>query len=159
MTHMQFAPNKGDGIVILTNSQRSWPFIARILRYWTNDAGLIPTGMEMIIAASNLLNLLIILGFITMLFQAINLVSGLVKSTRIYVPFSRRMDYLRIFRLLQFVLISILFLKYILMPYSLLESVFPRQSNWLLAMMLSNSAVILLKSIWPKITEDNVTNG
>jgi hypothetical protein len=34
MTHFHFVPESGDGIVILTNSQRSWPFMAQVLRDW-----------------------------------------------------------------------------------------------------------------------------
>ena len=33
MTHFQAVPETGDAIVILTNSQRSWPFIAYVLSY------------------------------------------------------------------------------------------------------------------------------
>ncbi|MBD3386214.1 serine hydrolase [candidate division KSB1 bacterium] len=34
MTHFHSVPASGDGIVILTNSQRSWPFMARLLSDW-----------------------------------------------------------------------------------------------------------------------------
>ena len=34
MTHFQTVPETGDAIVILTNSQRSWPFIAYLLSDW-----------------------------------------------------------------------------------------------------------------------------
>ncbi len=34
MTHFHSVPETGDGIVILTNSQRSWPLIAHILSDW-----------------------------------------------------------------------------------------------------------------------------
>lgn len=33
MTHFHFIPEMGDGIVILTNSQRSWPLIAGVLAF------------------------------------------------------------------------------------------------------------------------------
>ncbi len=39
MTHFHAVPESGDGIVILTNSQRSWPLISQVLSDW---AGLTP---------------------------------------------------------------------------------------------------------------------
>ena len=39
MTHFHAVPETGDGIVILTNSQRSWPFMAEILREWSQWSG------------------------------------------------------------------------------------------------------------------------
>jgi hypothetical protein len=39
MTHFHSVPESGDGIVILTNSQRSWPFIASALNDWGKWCG------------------------------------------------------------------------------------------------------------------------
>lgn len=39
MSHFHFVPQSGDGIVILTNSQRSWPVIAQILNDWAEWSG------------------------------------------------------------------------------------------------------------------------
>lgn len=49
MTHFQVVPEIGDGIVILTNSQRSWPFIAHLLRDWRQWTNISSVGMESII--------------------------------------------------------------------------------------------------------------
>jgi hypothetical protein len=40
MTHFHSVPETGDGIVILTNSQRSWPFFSEILGDWAAWCGL-----------------------------------------------------------------------------------------------------------------------
>lgn len=40
MTHFHLVPETGDGIVILTNSERSWPFFSHILTDWAQWAGL-----------------------------------------------------------------------------------------------------------------------
>ncbi|HOG63434.1 MAG TPA: serine hydrolase domain-containing protein [Sedimentibacter sp.] len=49
MTHMQAVPETGDAIVILTNSQRSWPFIAYVLSNWAQWRGFPSVGMGRII--------------------------------------------------------------------------------------------------------------
>lgn len=49
MTHYHSVPESGDGLVILTNSQRSWPFIAALLGDWGAWRGFSPIGMEAIL--------------------------------------------------------------------------------------------------------------
>jgi CubicO group peptidase (beta-lactamase class C family) len=39
MSHLHMIPETGDAIVILTNSQRSWPLISTILSDWSDDLG------------------------------------------------------------------------------------------------------------------------
>jgi CubicO group peptidase (beta-lactamase class C family) len=51
MTHFHAVPATGDGIVILTNSQRSWPLMAAILRDWGEWRGFGPIGMGRIAQA------------------------------------------------------------------------------------------------------------
>lgn len=48
MTHFHIVPATGDGIVILTNSQRSWPLMARILDAWSRDRGFGPVAFSRI---------------------------------------------------------------------------------------------------------------
>ena len=49
MTHFQAVPETGDAIVILTNSQRSWPFIAYLLSAWAQWRAFPSVGMGRII--------------------------------------------------------------------------------------------------------------
>lgn len=58
MTHFHSIPKSGDGIVILTNSQRSWPTISRILNLWTETSGHSPVKMGRIIHGAGLLGVL-----------------------------------------------------------------------------------------------------
>ena len=60
MTHMHGFPDSGDGIVILTNSQRSWPFMARLLGDWTRWRGLPRVGMTRITPVTRLLGAFIV---------------------------------------------------------------------------------------------------
>lgn len=59
MTHFQSVPETGDAIVILTNSQRSWPFISYLLRDWARWQALPSVGMEKIIWGRYILSILI----------------------------------------------------------------------------------------------------
>ena len=51
MSHMHLVPETGDGIVILTNSQRAWPLIAAVLREWSDSLGVAPVGMTRVLRA------------------------------------------------------------------------------------------------------------
>jgi len=51
MSHMQLVPETGDGIVILSNSQRAWPLFAAVLRDWSDSLGVAPVGMARVIWA------------------------------------------------------------------------------------------------------------
>lgn len=79
MTHFQAVPETGDAIVILTNSQRSWPFIASLLSDWAQWRGFPSVGMGKIIwgryALSATIGMLIAVGF--MLFTASSLRSSM----------------------------------------------------------------------------------
>lgn len=59
MTHFQSVPETGDAIVILTNSQRSWPFISYLLRDWARWLELPSVGMEKIIWGRYALSILV----------------------------------------------------------------------------------------------------
>jgi CubicO group peptidase (beta-lactamase class C family) len=59
MTHFHAVPTSGDGIVILTNSQRSWPFFGRILSGWSRRQGFGPVGMSRIVLARPAMHVLI----------------------------------------------------------------------------------------------------
>jgi hypothetical protein len=51
MSHMHLVPESGDGIVILSNSQRAWPLFAMILRDWSGSLGVAPVGMARVLWA------------------------------------------------------------------------------------------------------------
>ena len=51
MTRLHLVPETGDGIVILSNSQRAWPLFAAVLRVWSESLGVQPVGMTRILWA------------------------------------------------------------------------------------------------------------
>lgn len=51
MSHVHLVPETGDGIVILSNSQRAWPLFAAVLRDWSVSLGTAPVGMASVLWA------------------------------------------------------------------------------------------------------------
>jgi len=62
MSHMHLVPETGDGIVILSNSQRAWPLFAAILRDWSQTIGVAPVGMARVLVAEAVARVGIVLG-------------------------------------------------------------------------------------------------
>ncbi len=98
MSHFHIIPETGDGIVILTNSQRSWPLIARILSEWSTWRGIGAVKMSRITYANYVLEIFTLLIFALsgyLLFGwARNLSSRKVKLE----PFARQSIGARIFQ-------------------------------------------------------------
>jgi CubicO group peptidase (beta-lactamase class C family) len=62
MSHMHLVPETGDGIVILSNSQRAWPLFAALLRDWSEGLGVAPVGMTRVLWAERAARIGIVLG-------------------------------------------------------------------------------------------------
>ncbi|SNT71498.1 serine hydrolase domain-containing protein [Paracoccus seriniphilus] len=70
MSHMHIVPETGDGIVILSNSQRAWPLFAALLRDWSESLGVAPVRMTRVLWAERLARLGIALGLLVATFGA-----------------------------------------------------------------------------------------
>ena len=89
MTHFHAVPDTGDGIVVLTNSQRSWPFLAHVLTDWARWSGVGTVNFGLITRATTFVWALIaLLGAVT-LWRIGRLVVGLVRGSRQVAPFSQ----------------------------------------------------------------------
>ncbi|MBS0123274.1 serine hydrolase domain-containing protein [Thetidibacter halocola] len=64
MSHMHLVPETGDGIVILSNSQRAWPLFAAVLRDWSESLGVAPVGMARVLWAEKAARVGIALGLV-----------------------------------------------------------------------------------------------
>jgi CubicO group peptidase (beta-lactamase class C family) len=62
MSHMHLVPETGDGIVILSNSQRAWPIFAALLREWSESLGVAPVGMASVLRAEAAARIAITMG-------------------------------------------------------------------------------------------------
>jgi CubicO group peptidase (beta-lactamase class C family) len=154
MTHFHSVPETGDGIVILTNSQRSWPFIASILSDWAKWNGFSPIGMERILLGQYLLWAIIGIIWFLVILQILFIGEGLALRRRQFRPFSKQSLFLR---LVQFVisiaLVSIL-LWSINQDYLFISSIFPIASVWLGISLFASAVILLLCAFFPARSED-----
>ena len=99
MAHFHAVPQSGDGIVILTNSQRSWPFMAEVLIDWSRYQGFKSVKMGRIAGAGKALWALIVAVALISPYQAYRLAAALRNGRRRLAPLSPRS---RIERAIQF---------------------------------------------------------
>lgn len=140
MTHLQAVPETGDAIVILTNSQRSWPFIAYVLSDWAQWRGFPSVGMGRIIWGHY--GLCVVIG---MLISA-----SLLVILRLVSTFSQQKR--TGFKLLRvsaaFILLGVL-TWCACQKYLFITSVFPVLSVWLGGTAFVFSIVLLLSVVLP----------
>lgn len=150
MTHFHSVPGTGDGIVILTNSQRSWPFFAEILGDWAAWCGLPGVGMGLIVKGQKILWALITFVALAVIAQAARLGRGLARGGRSFAPLgtSRRGP-----RAAQFALaltLSGVLAWALSLDYLFLTSVFPIAAVWLGYVMALAAAVLAASAMLPE---------
>ena len=138
MTHYHLLPETGDAIIILTNSQRSWPAIAQLLRIWTEWLGVGSVGMSRIITGGFALKIIIWLVFLIALARLGALAIAL-KRGEYRLIFNWYSNLRRFFAIIIF---TGLFLA-ARQDYLFLTSVFPLLSVWL-GYALAGLGVVLL---------------
>jgi hypothetical protein len=151
MTHFHSVPETGDGIVILTNSQRSWPFIAKLLGDWADWAGIGGIKMSIITPATTAMKALILLISLSTLWVSIRLINGLLWGSRTFNPFSQTH---RVGRLLQTALgiFGIATLGWsAAQPYSFASSIFPDTANRAWVSLLGLSVILVGSALFPRI--------
>lgn len=146
MTHLQAVPETGDAIIILTNSQRSWPFIAYVLSDWAQWRGFTSVGMGRIIWGHY--GLCVVIGMLVSasLLVILRLVSNFYQQKRAG------------FRLLRVSAASILLGILIwcaCQKYLFITSVFPILSVWLGGAVFVFSIVLLLSVALPQWSKNN----
>ncbi|MFA5635484.1 MAG: serine hydrolase domain-containing protein [Anaerovoracaceae bacterium] len=149
MTHFHAVPETGDAIVILTNSQRSWPFISYILRDWGKWNGFPSVGMGRIIWG--IYGLWAVIGIIwsIVLFQVMQLAVGITGGRRKIVL---HWNYLRPIQIFQLsVALALMGGLYwcVSREYLFLTSVFPRASMGLAISAAALALILLLSAVLP----------
>jgi hypothetical protein len=155
MTHFHAVPETGDGIVILTNSQRSWPFFAYVLSDWARWIGAGSVGMGKIIIARKALLALVSLIAAISLWRLLRVVHGLASRRRRFAPLGRDS---RVSRLVQGALSIVLCLGIlwcVSRDYLFLTSIFPVVSGWLWLALSVCALALLLSSLAPEATPDH----
>ncbi len=149
MTHFHSVPEDGRGIVILTNSQRSWPLIGYILSDWAKWAGYGSVGMGKIIWGKNILRVLIGLILILAIWQACRIYKGLLSGNRIYTSPLKDINLVRFLQFLYFVILTVGLLWAVTRPYLNITSLMPVLSVWLGYTLLVTALVSLGSALFP----------
>lgn len=148
MTHFQSFPETGDGIVILSNSQRSWPFFAEIIGTWASWKGF-SAGMETMLTGQIILWVVIGMILFWSLWQLWGVGMGLTFRTRRFAPFFKTSILRRIFLVIAAAGLIFAFFWSLSQPYFFLFSVFPVASYWLLFSLLTGAAAMLAGAVFP----------
>ena len=145
MAHFHAVPDTGDGIVILTNSQRSWPVIATVLGEWARWSGIGSVKFAVISLGVALLWLLVALLAAATVVGAAYILRGLLVGDRSFHPFARCC---RVKRAAAFVMgcaTGAWLVWASAQPYLMVTSVFPGVTDWA-ATVLGCFAVVLIAS-------------
>lgn len=124
MTHFQAVPETKDAIIILTNSQRSWPMIASILRDWADWCQLGTMGMEVILFGE------IVIGFLIGIILAIALFVLIKIGQLIFVikPINSSNYYKKYLFILLAIVLNGILAWCMMQKYLLITSIFPNMS-------------------------------
>jgi len=153
MTHFHAVPATGDGIVILTNSQRSWPLISYVLNDWAAWRELPSVGMGRIVWGERALWGLICLVWAGLLTQGLKVCPALASRRRAFRPFSSKR---RLWRLLHCCLAAVLIAGVIWcanQDYLFLSAVFPVVSDWLGFSAVAIAITMLVLALDPVVAE------
>jgi CubicO group peptidase (beta-lactamase class C family) len=151
MTHFHCIPDSGEGIVILTNSARSWPFLAEVLMDWARWSGFGSVGFGRITYATTALRVLIGIVLLLVLWLAYRLAAGLLKGDRRWGPLSR--DH-RMMRLMQVALgiLGIAALAFsAAQPYLFVTSIFPADAGRAALVLLLLALLLVVTALFPRV--------
>ena len=148
MTHFHSVPESGDGIVILTNSQRSWPFMALVLSDWATWSGFKTVKMGRITQATSVIKILIGLIMLLSLWLLCRLAAKLHREKQKFAPLSGFRRVTRAFQALcGLLLIGILWWS-VAQPYLFVSSIFPNIIDFAGFSLLGLAIILILSSLF-----------
>jgi CubicO group peptidase (beta-lactamase class C family) len=150
MTHFHVVPESGNGIVILTNSQRSWPFIAEVLQDWAKWSGHGSPKFSRINQATVAFQILVGLTAFGSFWIGYRLACDLRSGDRKFAPFS--CDFLQQ-RLLKATVGSGLIAGLgwsIAQPYLFITSIFPGKAAWAGFSTFIFAILLILSTLFPR---------
>jgi CubicO group peptidase (beta-lactamase class C family) len=150
MAHVHAVPATGDGIVILTNSERAWPLMANILDAWAGWIGAESVGMTTITDATTALQGLTALLAIAVLALLVRLLRGFQSGARRLRPFAREARTLRLAEAVAGSAILSALAGSALQPYVFVSSIFPSTIGWTAAVLTLLALSLLTAALFPK---------
>ncbi len=151
MTHFHSVPEAGDGIVILTNSQRSWPLIAGVLSEWSEWNGFPPLGMSIITPATKAVWAIIALAWSLSIAQLWRVARGVYAGRRRLAPLSTTAPVVRSLQLVVATVLVAILVWAMNQEYLFVSSIFPRPAGWLGSTMLGVAFVLLVSALVPRV--------
>jgi hypothetical protein len=149
MSHFHSIPETGDGIIILTNSQRSWPLIAKVLQEWTHWRKVESVQMSRIGLGITLMWILVSLLALASILLAFRLVNGLLHNTRSFSLKSLIHSPLRVMQCVSGIAMIGAIMWASIQPYLMITSVFPLTSQWAAMAVVVLGAMCIITSLFP----------
>ncbi|HHU49930.1 MAG TPA: beta-lactamase family protein [Clostridiales bacterium] len=151
MSHFHAVPETGDAIVILTNSQRSWPFISSLLKGWARWCGFSSPGMTRILLAECFLWGLVGLTISVTLCLITDIVRKIAEGNLSFIPIQQIVvKPSRIFKTgISLSILAVLWWAFC-QKYLFLTAVFPVSSTWLGVFAAAFSLTLFIESLCQK---------
>ena len=149
MTHFHSIPETGDAVIILTNSQRSWPFISAVLNRWGEETGFAPLGMGLIEKAGHLLRVVLIILSAILVIKTLFFISAVRIGKRTLSALHPDHLLIRILNASAALLIAVSIIWALSQPYLFITSVFPIESPYLLIIGVYSVVLFSLQALFP----------
>ncbi|HKL14301.1 MAG TPA: serine hydrolase domain-containing protein [Balneolaceae bacterium] len=157
MTHFHLVPETGDGIVILTNSSRSWPLISHILSDWAEWNGFGSLGMDLIAKATTGLWIVIGLILTVSFLQIVRMIRESIQGKRRFDLQIKNYSGVQYLQLTMALILIFVLIWSLTREYLLISSVFPGASPWLMIALVLVLLTLLLSVLLSKKRSGNVT--
>lgn len=154
MTHFHGVPETGDGIIILTNSQRSWPFMASVLNDWSSWRGFGPVKFGRITKAVTGLRIIIGLIILITVWRAVQVGCGIIIGRRKPIFLLQLVSKTHVTEFLVGMGILTILLWAASKEYLFVTSILPVGAVWLGWVLLFLSLTLLSSAMWPVVRED-----
>ena len=156
MTHVHMVPATGDALVVLTNSERSWPLMAQLLTDWGRWSGVGAVKMGRITTATTVLWGMIAVVGVGTLWIAGRLVWGLRSGRRRWGPLARTRRVARLGMAIIGIGVLVALGWAAAQPYLTLTSVFPVAADWAARSLLIASVVLVASALFPRRSEKSL---
>jgi hypothetical protein len=150
MTHFHAVPESGEGIVVLTNSQRSWPLIASILPRWASWSGIGTVRFGVITPATRVFWAVIAAVGLVTIWLAYRLLDGVFRGNRLWAPFSGVRPVARLAQGIAGVTVLATVLWRISLPYVDEASIFPTAVPWAAVALIALGSVLVVGAAVPR---------
>ena len=147
MSHFHIVPESGNGIVILTNSQRSWPLFAHVLIDWAQWSGIGSVKMGKIVYAGITLRVLISVLLLIILWQFFRFVRSIRNGNCRWSPLSVFSNYRRMLQLFSGLVIILALTWNMTNSYSIVSAVFPDLAELFETSILTLSAMMIVSAM------------